>query len=57
MPYQEDRCALCLGEIYCGEYYYALEGQMICEHCLEGYARRYFAPCLRRVDAEGNEGL
>lgn len=42
-------CALCLGELYPGDPYFALEGQRVCEACLERYARRYFAHRRRRL--------
>ncbi len=37
-------CRLCGGEIYEGEAYYQRDGEVICEACLEDYARRCFAP-------------
>ncbi len=37
-------CQLCGGEIYEGEPYYQRDGEIICEVCLEDYARRCFAP-------------
>lgn len=42
-------CALCRGELYPGDYYFLLEGQRICECCLERYAQRYFANERRRL--------
>lgn len=45
-------CALCQGELYPGDRYFALEGKEICEACLERYARRYFSGELRRVPKE-----
>ena len=46
-------CALCEGELYPGDRYFAMDGQNICETCLERYARRYFAGQLRRVERNG----
>ncbi len=43
-------CALCQGELYPGDRYFLLEGLRVCDSCLEGYARRYFAPQRRRVE-------
>lgn len=37
-------CQLCGSEIYRGEAYYQRDGEVICEACLEDYARRCFAP-------------
>lgn len=37
-------CQLCGGEIYYDEPYYQRDGEVICEMCLENYARRCFAP-------------
>ncbi len=42
-------CALCRGELWPGEPYFYLEGQRVCEACLERYARRYFAAQRRRL--------
>ena len=42
-------CALCRGELYPGDYYFLLDGQRICECCLERYAQRYFANERRRL--------
>ena len=47
---EETVCALCEGELYPGDRYFALDGQKICEACLERYARRYFAGQFRRVE-------
>lgn len=44
-------CQMCGGEIYQGEPYYERDGEVICEVCLEDYARRCFAPFL----VEGGE--
>ncbi len=46
---REERCCLCRGELYPGDPYFELDGQAVCEDCLGRYARRYFAPQLRRV--------
>ena len=48
------RCGLCGGELYPGDLYFLLEGQRICEACLERYARRCFAHRRRRL--AGREG-
>ncbi len=37
-------CQLCGGEVYQDEPYYQRDGEVICEACLEDYARRCFAP-------------
>ena len=50
---EEPVCALCEGELYPGDRYFALDGRNICEACLERYARRYFAGQLRRVERNG----
>lgn len=39
-------CRLCGGEIYRGEAYYQINGQVFCTGCLEEFARGYFAPFL-----------
>ena len=41
-------CELCGDDIHTGEDYYLVNGQVFCEDCLADYARRYFAPHLRR---------
>lgn len=46
---REERCSLCRGELYPGDPYFELDGQAVCEDCLGRYARRYFAPQLRRI--------
>ena len=48
-PSRQARCALCRGELYPGDPYFELDGSTVCEDCLARYARRYFAPQLRRV--------
>ena len=54
---RELRCALCRGELYPGDPYFELEGRAVCEDCLARYARRYFAPQLRRVGRGAAPGL
>ncbi len=41
-------CDLCGGEIYVDESFYYINGETICECCLEDYARSVFAPFMRR---------
>ena len=54
----EVRCGLCGGVLEAGETYFFLEGEKICEACLERYARRRFAHRLRRVGYwEGGEEI
>ena len=48
-------CGICRGELYPGEPYFLLEGQSVCEACLERYARRRFAHRLRRVGRRREE--
>ncbi|HIT31255.1 MAG TPA: hypothetical protein IAC25_00200 [Candidatus Enterenecus stercoripullorum] len=43
------QCGMCQGELYWGDRYFLLEGQKICEACLERYAQRRFAHRLCRV--------
>ena len=43
------RCGMCAGELYQGDLYFWMDGQKVCEACLERYARRRFAHRLRRV--------
>ena len=54
-PSRQDEleCALCGGGIYEGEHYYRLEGQAVCEYCLERFARRYFSGERFRAGKEG----
>ena len=54
-PGQELRCWLCRGELYPGDPYFALDGRVVCEDCLERYARRRFAHRLRRVGRDEEE--
>lgn len=49
-------CVLCRGEIWPGEVYFQLDGQRVCEACLERYARVYFAPQRRRLGRNTTEG-
>lgn len=42
-----DCCDFCKYEI--GEYYYEIDGERICEDCLEEYAKQYFAQYLRKA--------
>ena len=44
------QCQCCDGEIYQGENYYFINGDIFCEDCLEDYARRYFTPFLVEGD-------
>ena len=37
-------CRLCRGELYRGDIFWRIEGSLICEDCLDDFARRYFAP-------------
>lgn len=37
-------CDLCGGELYRGERYYRINGEVICRDCLAAYARQFFAP-------------
>lgn len=50
------RCSLCTAELGPGECYFRLEGQAVCEACLERYARGRFARQLRRVEGREGEG-
>lgn len=50
-PYEggiSGECALCGGEIYAGETYYAINAQAICRDCLPELAVRFFAPFQRK---------
>lgn len=50
-PYEggiSGECALCGGEIYAGEAYYAINAQAICRDCLPELAARHFAPFMRK---------
>ena len=42
------QCGLCGGEIYRGEEYYQVNGQVFCTGCLEDFAKSWFAPFLCR---------
>lgn len=37
-------CDLCGGEIYMEEDFYRVDGENICENCVEDYARHILAP-------------
>lgn len=41
-------CELCGREIFDGQEYRFINGQVICEDCLGDFARRYFAAQCRR---------
>lgn len=50
-PYEggiSGECALCGGEIYAGETYYAINAQTICRDCLPELAAQFFAPFQRK---------
>ena len=47
--------ALCGGGIAGGDYYYRLEGRVVCEACLERFARRHFSGERRRAGRKGAE--
>ena len=49
---REVTCAICEDQLYPGDRYFALDGRIICEWCLERYARRHFSGQLRRVCKE-----
>ena len=40
----EAECDICGFELYRGESYYAINGEVICEDCLEKFAARLLAP-------------
>ena len=44
-------CSRCRAELYPGDVFWQIEGRLVCEDCLEGFARSYFAPC-RTTGAE-----
>ena len=39
-------CDQCGGEIYCGEGYYRINGENVCEDCFVDYARSLLRPFL-----------
>ena len=43
------RCDFCRGEIYVGDFYYSIEGKVICPDCLGRFAKRYFSDRVRRA--------
>ena len=43
-------CDQCGGEIYVGEEYYDIDGDLIHEDCLCDYARDRFANCKKEAD-------
>ena len=38
-------CGRCQGELYRGDGFWRIDGSLLCENCLENFARIYFAPC------------
>ena len=38
-------CALCAGELYRGEEFYRIDGQVVCPDCLPRFAEAYFGLC------------
>lgn len=36
-------CDLCGGEIYWGEIFYRMDGETVCEDCIDDYARQILA--------------
>ena len=52
----EDRiysyCSCCHGEIYEGEFYYNIDGQMIHTDCLSDFANSYFSHCVALDEGE-----
>lgn len=47
------RCSQCGGEIFPGESYYDVCGEIICRECLEYFARRALSRYRRRCPDEG----
>ncbi len=45
-------CDHCGSEIYAGELYYDIDGKQIHEDCLEAYAKKCFAKCLREAGTD-----
>jgi formylmethanofuran dehydrogenase subunit E len=45
-------CDLCGAELWRGGAYYRVNGETVCPDCLTDYARRVFAPFLRRMGEE-----
>ena len=45
-PKKEGICDQCGGEIYCGEEYYCINGENVCEDCFVDYARILLRPFL-----------
>lgn len=39
-------CDMCGGEIYKGEEYYQINGESVCDDCVERYARSVLRPFL-----------
>lgn len=37
------RCDSCRGEIYAGDSYYSIDGEVICPDCLGRFAKQYFS--------------
>ena len=48
-------CRECRGELYRGDVFWRIEGAAVCEDCLEGFARRYFAPCRTTGEEQTRE--
>lgn len=42
-------CDFCRGEIYVGDSYYSIEGEVICPDCLGRFAKQYFSDRVRRA--------
>lgn len=42
-------CDFCRGEIYVGDSYYSIDGEVICPDCLGRFAKRYFFDKVRRA--------
>lgn len=42
-------CDFCRGEIYVGDSYYSIEGEVICPDCLGRFAKQYFSDRARRA--------
>ena len=51
------RCALCGGGIAGGDYYYRLEGRVVCEACLERFAGGTFPESVAGRDERGRRAV
>ena len=40
------RCMECCGDIYAGEYFYQIDGDVVCENCIDRFLKDNYRRCI-----------